>query len=268
MNSPRFIATKLDIDIATGEVLSREGYWYDGPVAECKGAGPAQEQQQRDQAAFATTLASDYEKQFGTSSAITNSLHATLAPIIQAGPNQYGFSNAQDAVLRTQASAGTSTAFRNAKQSLGDTQASQGGGDEFLPSGVKDQQQQDLAVAAANKESSDQLAITGSGYDTGRKQFDTAVGQDEGLVSLLNPSGYAGATTNASGLASSSAATNKQMDDAGSPWGTIGGILAGAASAASKAAVAGAFKSGGASSQTSSGTSSGTSFGSFSPTSD
>lgn len=228
MNSPRFIATKLDIDIATGEVLSREGYWYDGPVAECKGAGPAQEQQQKDQAAFATTLASDYEKQFGKESAITDSLHATLAPIINAGPNQYGFSNAEDATLRTQASAGTSTAFRNAKQSLGDTQASQGGGDEFLPSGVKTQQQQDLAVAAANKEASDQLAITGSGYDTGRKRFDTAVGADENLASLTNPVAYAGATTASSSVASNSANEIQKANNAASPWTTVGGILGGA----------------------------------------
>ena len=35
----RLIHTKLVIDMRTGNVLEDEAYWYDGPVAECKGGG-------------------------------------------------------------------------------------------------------------------------------------------------------------------------------------------------------------------------------------
>jgi hypothetical protein len=222
MTNPRFIATKLDIDIATGEVLSREGYWYDGPVAECKG-GPSDDQIkiQQQQSDFATSLAQNYATQFAGQKGILDSLHATLKPIIAAGPSQYGFSNAEDAARRTQASAGTSVAFRNAKQSLGDTQASIGGGDEFLPSGTKDQQQQDLAVAAANTESGEQLAITNAGYDVGRKQFDTAVGADSGVASLMNPSNAANNYTAASSEAYKTATNNDALTKAASPWNAV-----------------------------------------------
>src|SRR5665213_784693 len=185
MNSPRFIATKLDIDIASGEILHREGFWHYGPVAECKGASDDQLKIQQQQSDFATSLAQNYATQFSGQGAILASLHSSLKPIIAAGPGQYGYSNAEDAALRTQASAGTSSAFRKDKQSLGETQAAEGGGDEFLPSGVKGQQQQNLAVAYANRESDQQLGITSSGYDVGRKQYDTAVNADSSVASLM-----------------------------------------------------------------------------------
>ena len=35
----RLIHTKIVIDMRTGSVLEDEAYWYDGPVAECKGGG-------------------------------------------------------------------------------------------------------------------------------------------------------------------------------------------------------------------------------------
>lgn len=35
----RLIHTKIVIDMCTGSVLEDEAYWYDGPVAECKGGG-------------------------------------------------------------------------------------------------------------------------------------------------------------------------------------------------------------------------------------
>ena len=33
------IYTKIVIDMKTGKTLEREGRWYDGEIAECKGGG-------------------------------------------------------------------------------------------------------------------------------------------------------------------------------------------------------------------------------------
>lgn len=35
----RMIYTKIVIDMKTGKTLEREGRWYDGEIAECKGGG-------------------------------------------------------------------------------------------------------------------------------------------------------------------------------------------------------------------------------------
>lgn len=227
----RYIATRVVFDIASGAVLVREDGWYEGPVAECKGASPEQENLEKQQADFASTLASNYSKQFGQQTVITQGLQAALQPVINAGPSQYGYSNAEDAALRTQASAGTSGAFRSAKQSLGENQAASGGGDEFLGSGVKSQENAQLATSAAQTESGQQLDITKSGFDTGRAQFNNAVGESNQLAGVINPDGTAGQATGAGASAANDEDEIVKENTAASPWGAIGGILGGAAGA-------------------------------------
>lgn len=227
--------------------IAEEGYNLpdNSPIAHCKGASTQQTDLANSQQNFYNTLQQDYGTQFANQSNILNSLNSSLNPIVQAGPGQYGYSNAEDAALRTQSSAGTSQAFQNAKQSLGESQAAQGGGDQFLPSGVKTQQQSQLAMGAAQQESNQQLGITTQGYDVGRQNFNNAVSQEQGVAGQYNPNAYAGSTTSAGSSAYNSANQNQQLNNAASPWGIVGGVLGGAASsfagAAGKAGAAALF---------------------------
>lgn len=213
--------------------ITEEGYDLpdDASVAYCKGASDQQTDLAKSQQDFYDTLSKNYNTQFANQSNILNTLNSSLTPIVNAGAGQYGYSNAQDAALRTQASAGTSTAFRNAKQSLGQDQAAQGGGDQFLPSGVKTQQQSQLATAAANQESSQQLGITNQGYEVGRQNFNNAVSAENGVAAQYNPNGYASSADSAGSTAYNSADENTKLNNAASPWGIVGGVLGGALSA-------------------------------------
>lgn len=213
--------------------IAEEGYDLpdNASIAYCKGASTQQTDEAKSQQDFYGTLQQDYGTQFQNQSNILNTLNASLKPIVDAGVGQYGYTNAEDAALRTQASAGTSQAFQNAKQSLGQSQAAQGGGDAFLPSGVKTQQQSQLAMGAAQQESNQQLGITTQGYDVGRQNFNNAVSQEQGVAGQYNPTAYAGSTTSAGSSAYNSADENQKLNNAASPWGVVGGLLGGAVSA-------------------------------------
>lgn len=231
----KYITTTLTIDMSTGEVLRQEGYWYEGPVELMKGASADEKSLATSQQNFANTLTQDYSTQFGNQAAILGSLKSALAPVINAGPGQYGYTNAEDAAMRTQASAGTSAIYRNAKQAEGEAAAAAGGGNVFLPSGVKTQEQGKLATDAAQQEAAQQLAITTGGFNQGRTNFNNAVSEESGVASEYNPLGYAGAGTGATNTAFNSASTVNSQNIAGSPWSIAGGILGGAIGTAESA---------------------------------
>lgn len=209
---------------------------WTGPVAFLKGASGDQTEIAKQQKSFYSTLQNDYGTQFANQSNILNSLNKSLSPIVNAGVGQYGYGNAEDAAMRTQATAGTAGAYQSAKRAIGEQQAAQGGGDQFLASGVKQQQNAQLASSAAAQEAGQQLGITKSGYETGRNNFLGAVGEMQNVANAYNPSGYAGLANSAGTSAYGSAQQNQTMNIAGSPWSIAGGVLGGAIGAAEQTA--------------------------------
>ena len=122
-------------------------------VAWCKGASAAQNNLANSQSQFYNTLQSDYGQQFANQNAILGTLTNTLNPIIQAGPNQFGFSQGETNALNSQAIQGTGQQYNNAAASLKANQAAEGGGNALLPSGVASSQQASLAAQGANQAS-------------------------------------------------------------------------------------------------------------------
>ena len=235
-----FIATWVEYDWKTSRVLARRGYHYFGPVARLKGASAAQENLANQQAQFYQTMSANYATQFAGQNAILSSLKSSFQPILDAGVNQYGFSPTQDTALRTQATDATALQYANASKALGQNIASQSGGlshgnpvgsggETYIPSGAIGEVQGDLAAKAAQQESSQMLGITNEGYNIGRQNYNTAAGILGGVSSQMNPLGYASSTNQSGNDAFNSATTVQKMNNAASPWGTIGGILGGVA---------------------------------------
>lgn len=227
------VTTKIVFDIA-GNVLEHEWHEYDGPVAECKGGADKNETDiagsQKD---FMNQLMGNYATQFGNQSAILKSISDSVTPTLLAGPNQFGYSKQQEGALRTQASEGTAGAYKMAKQATGESLAAVGGGNVFLPSGVKAGLTAQNANAAAALESNQQLGITNQGYELGRQNYGNAIGALSNVASQYSPLGYAGAGTGAGEAAFGSA--NKVYDQNLASnqgfWGEIGGIGGGLAGA-------------------------------------
>lgn len=211
-------------------VLLREaGYEFEGAVALLKGADPAQQDLAAQQASFYQTMTQDYQTQFGKQGAILDSLTNSLTPILNAGPNQPGFSDAETNNLNSQAVQGTATAYNNAQKSAQEAQAGQGGGNVPLPSGVVANQRQQLASAGANQESGELLGIQSANYKQGHDAFQNAVGQLQGVAGEYNPTGYAGAATSAGSAAASEANAIAKENSSGGIGSTLGGILGGVA---------------------------------------
>jgi len=212
-------------------LVDEEGFDYVGPVAECKGASAQQNALAQSQTQFYNTLSQDYSTQFANQSAIQQSLTQALEPIVSAGPNQFGYSQAQLNNLNSTATTGVAQSYANAKKSMQEGQAAEGGGNAYLPSGVQQQQNETLASQGANQQASELLGIQNAGYNQGFNTFENAVGQLQSTGNAYNPTAYAGAANTAGSSAASELNTIQQENAAASPMNMIGGILGGAASA-------------------------------------
>ena len=204
-----------------------------GNVALMKGATSQQKDLAASQAAFYNTMTQDYSTQFANQNAILGTLTQSLNPIIAAGPNQMGFNNAELTNLNSQALQGTGQSYANASKALKENQASSGGGNSYLPSGVQSQQQSSLASAAANQESSQLLGIQQAGYQQGANQYQSAIGQLGGVAGMYNPNGAASGANSAGGAADTEANAIQQADQQG--WNNLSGIASGAMGAAGTA---------------------------------
>lgn len=180
----------------------------------------------QEQADFYKELQGSYATEFAGQSAILSSLNAAFTPILNAGPNQQGFSAAENATLNTQAMNTTSRNYQNAARAVGSQLAARGGGNAYLPSGVNAGIDASIASAAAGQLSAEESQITQANYAQGRQNFFNAAGALSGEASLMNPTQYAGQATGAGGAAFQSAT---DIYNQGNAWqGLLGGVLGGA----------------------------------------
>lgn len=228
-----YLSYQWDDNACAYKLIHEEGYDLpDGsPIALCKGASSAQDSLATSQTNFYNTLQQDTAQQFAGQTAILNSLNSSLQPIISAGPSQYGYSQGETNTLNSQAIQGTAQQFNSAKKQLQEQQAAAGGGNQFLPSGVSTQQNEQLAAAGANQTSSELLGVQQAGYQQGATQYQSAINQQEATAGLYNPTGYASSANSAGSSAAGELNTIQQENAAASPWATVGGILGGGASA-------------------------------------
>jgi len=141
---------------------------------------------------FTTMLNSNYQQNFGAQSAILQNLTNQFTPIAEAGPDQQGFGPQQLAAMTTQATQGVGQNYAAASRALAGQQAGQGGGGEVLPTGAAVAEKGQLASAAANQMSSEQLAITNANYAQGRQNWQSATGGLAALSQQYDPTAYAG----------------------------------------------------------------------------
>jgi hypothetical protein len=197
------------------------------------GNSSQQDENYQEQADFAKQMVTENSTVFGQQQSILSGLNSGFQKIIAAGPSQTGFSADQKNNLDTMAT--ESVAGNNAKaaKALGEGQAAEGGGDTFIPSGVKDQQKEELAATALSTDSSLHSQILQADYTQGNQNYNAAVAGEEGVASDLNPVGYSGATTGATGGAANEA--NAIAASANSPFtavmGALGGVVGSAAGA-------------------------------------
>ena len=213
----------------TLEILLRVPSSYSGTADLVCGASGGQKMAAAEQKKITDLLTSDAQLIFGKDQHILDSIMGALEPVVNAGPNQYGFSAAEDSAKRTQATDTLAAAGRNATNAVRSAVAAQGGMN--LPSGSEAAIEGNLAEDQANKQAEAQLKITDEGFATGRQNFFAAEGAAASAPGALeNPA------TSAFGAASGASEGNiKAQDDitaANNAWmapvaGLAGGVIKG-----------------------------------------
>lgn len=195
----------------------------------CGGPSSTQLRLQDEEANFYATQIDAYKTAYSNFKDLQDKLNAQFTPIIAKGPNQFGFSDAEVANLNSIATEGTARNYASAKKALQESIATEGGGTSNvnLTSGATAGLQERLASEAATTESISQQQIQQAGYAQGHQEYQNAVQGEELLAAGWNPNAFSGSATSAGGLASDTANTITQQQNA--MWGSIIGALGGVA---------------------------------------
>jgi hypothetical protein len=226
------VTTRIVWDMETGEVLAHNWHNYVGTMDRLCGASSEENAAFQNEQTLAGEMGKDFNAYFGENQAILGNLTTTLNPVIQAGPNQYGFSNAEDAALRSSAMNTNAAAGAEASNAVRSSMAAAGGGNVSLPSGSAEAENAALAENQAQTEAAAQTGITEAGYQAGRQEFNTAVQQITSAPGALeNPVTGAGeGATGAAGQEMQGAADITQANQAWmAPVAGLVGSLGGAA---------------------------------------
>jgi hypothetical protein len=170
---------------------------------------------------FTNTLQSSYAQNFGEQQGILSSLNNALEPILQGGPNQQGFSAAENAALTGSAINSAAAANRNAQVVAG----SSAGGNTGVTTGGQKQLESQIASTVGTGLASNENQINLANYATGRQNFFGAESALGGVAAEYNPNATAGQATGAGGQAFGEAQANEQ---ASNQWAADLGGLAGA----------------------------------------
>lgn len=187
------------------------------------GPSSAQQNLSAEQTNFFNELQSSYATNFGEQQGILSSLNSALSPILQAGPNQPGFSAAENAALTGEAINSAAAANRNAQVVAG----SSTGGNTGVTTGGQKQLEAGIASGTGEALSSNENAISLESAKLGRENFFGAEQGLAGVAGLENPVAYAGATNAAGGQAFNEATQIQNMKN--QEQADVGGAVAGLA---------------------------------------
>lgn len=194
-------------------------------------SGPSNEQLELQQAQLQFYKAGEERAtaEFGMQQGLLKQMQSVYGPILQRGPNQRGFSDAERSDLNAQAIEGTATNYAHAGRAVGEQLATRGGGDNPLESGVDSSLKQDVALSAAGEESREQSQVIGSDYAAGRQNFQDATSALLSASSQTAPDRYYSAATEAGSAAEKTAnEINSERNSWMAPvFGAIGGAAGG-----------------------------------------
>ncbi len=220
--------TRIVWDLETLQIIERDTFEYSGPVDLLCGATKGQKDAAAQEATTAKSLSSAFDTIFAGNENILSSIKGALTPVVQQGPSQYGFSAAEDAALRTQATATNAAASQQTTNAVRSAEAARGGGNTYIPSGGEAEIEGALAQTEAQKQADAQLGITKAGFETGRQNFfqsTTDLAQAPGA--LENPAIAAG--TASEGAAADAMKGQTDIANAQNAWiapvaGAIGAV--------------------------------------------
>lgn len=161
--------------------------------------GPSQASinNEKAQTAFYNQVTAQQSAAFAEQQGILSDIQSVVEPIVNAGPNAYGFTPQEDALLKSQIETQGAQSIANAQNAaeLGEKQAA--GGAAILPTGAQEQINANLGLVGeqniANQLTQEQLA----GWQAGEQRYQSALNALTGNASLISPTSYTQAATGA-----------------------------------------------------------------------
>lgn len=194
------------------------------------GSTAAQNASQQQSAALQNAMLQNYQTEFGEASSIFSELSQSLSPIVEAGPNQQGFSASELAAMNTQAIQQAGSTYSNEMQAANESAAAKGGGTQLTPSGAASQVQESIGLGSENQEATALNQITQENYKQGTQNYENAVGALSGVGNVFSSATSAGSAAAGAGQVAGSEAN--AIEQADNSWmGLVGGVLGNAASA-------------------------------------
>jgi hypothetical protein len=166
----------LEIQDKIGEyvVIEKDSHDYDGPVDLCCGPSGSEENIANQQAGLGSALTGYLNSSFANQQDVLSNLNSQLNPILAQGPSQAGFSPTETAQLNTQNINSNAAAASNAERSVDSKLAGQGGGQNGVSSGIKNQIDASLASTAAGNTAAGQTQIGLASEAQGNANWKTA----------------------------------------------------------------------------------------------
>jgi hypothetical protein len=188
---------------------------------------------QQAQTAFYNTMTQQQATAFAENQDLYKTVKSVTEPIVQAGPNQYGFTPAEDQLLRGQISSSASQAEANSINAEQLRERQQAGGASLLPTGATAQLATDVNVLGEQQKATNLTNERLAGYQAGNQNYLQALNALTGEQNIVNPTSYASAATGAGNAATG--AVNTLDSERTTFQGVVGGLLGGVGSVLSGA---------------------------------
>jgi len=229
------IITKCVLNIETNQWLPEfeESYEYSGPLALCDifgtGASSGDKANLASDRAFQAELTAEQAQTFGETSAEYKNIVNAWSTVLAAGPNQYGWSTAENEAIMGGITTATARATTNAENATLLRQQQLSGGPAMGPSGGVAATEAVVNALGEQSEAEAKIQATIAGYEQGNKNFteatqatgEAAKGQAESFAAGANAvTGAENATNEAQKIvdtANANSLTNKLIG------GAIGG---------------------------------------------
>jgi hypothetical protein len=219
-------ATRIILNSETLEIVSADWGEWNGQVWLLKGDSTAKAAEV-DQASFDKSLMAIFQSQYAKQAPILDYLSGKMQAQIN---NPSGYTPDQLTAMRTGATDTDASQLTNAESTLNNQISMASGGSKLVGvSGAEVQQKAALLDAEAQKQATDQNAITTQNANLQQQNYWNAVNVLSGTAAQYNPQSYASGATSGSGAvaSASNAYTNSNQSQL---LGALGGVVGGAAS--------------------------------------
>jgi hypothetical protein len=177
------------------------------------GATSAQTQLQEEDLQTLQQYNDEQKQQYDKQSALYNEVTSVLDPILKAGANQQGYSQAELNTLNAQAVEGTAENYASAGKAMNEQLAAEGGGNSAITTGGQAQLKAATLQSAAQEESKQESEIQEKNYETGRSNFQNAEAGELAVASGENPTSYEQAATGQANATANEANTIASEND-------------------------------------------------------